>query len=61
MDKTKVDKIVCNMKATMRFEGFDIPEKLEGECRKILAGELDADAVVNRYAQEAREWSLQNA
>jgi len=61
MEKNKADKIIFNMKATMFFEGFDITEKLEGECRKVLSGELSADAVVNRYAREAKEWSLQHA
>ena len=61
MDKNKVEKIVSNMKATMFFEGFEIPKTLEEECRNILTGELDVNDVVSNYVQKAKEWSLQNA
>jgi len=48
----EIEKIIRNIKATMRIEGMDTTEEEIENCRKVLCGEKTADEIVEFYKRE---------
>jgi len=44
----------------MEVEGFDIPPAQKEDWRKVLAGELDSQVLMNQYIEKARRYGAES-
>ena len=56
----EIDRIIRNASFSMEVEGFHIPPAQKEDWRKVLAGELDSQALMNRYLEKARRYGAES-
>jgi len=56
----EIDRIIRNTSFSMEVEGFYIPLAQKEDWRKVLAGELDSQVLMNQYIEKARRYGAES-